>query len=148
MIQLINIKGKQYPIKFTNKSLHYLEVGWGESYLNKLMTYTPSVQSNILFYSMIINFEEFENETIESTASLIQDCLENNDFTLEEFYVKVGKAHNDSIIVKQLFKQVEASPSDSEGLRAFDNGRGGLYGLVRRVRDICTRFLVKHAKGV
>lgn len=144
MFELITIRGKQRELKFTYKSMYYLEVAWDEEYLSKLLTYTPTIQTNYLFYAMLVNIPEFEGITLDGTLELIQECLENNDFDMEEYFTKVSKAHTNSMLVNQLFKQ--STPSGSVGTeQADETRRGGIFSVVRGIRNYCTRVLVKYA---
>lgn len=140
---IINFQGKNRSLKMTYFSIHMLEIAFQEPYANFIMEQTPFNQSLYAFWAMIQNEEEFNGFTVPQIANLLEDSLENGEFTLDEYFEKVNKSYADSLVVQQLFKQSSPRGRGEENSPAR---RKVFYGIMRRLRNFLDRFLAKHSE--
>lgn len=151
-MELINFRGKQYPLEFTHTSIMWIEAAYEENFTEVVYNKPNMTQQFILFWSMMLNFEEYTQMPLEPMIKLITLSVEEGEFTTDEFRDKVFKAYADSTIILQIFKTNKKSkeklPSETALQETFDVRRKGIYGIVRRLRDRCTIFLIKHSKQV
>lgn len=141
---IIQFQGKNRNLKMTYFSIHLLELAFSQPYANFIMEQTPFNQSLYCFWAMIQNDKEFEGLSVPQIADLLDESLEKEEFTLQEYFDKVNKSYSDSLIVQQLFKK---SGSENPSGRGEGNSptRGKvLHAIMRRLRNFAKRFLEKH----
>lgn len=146
-MQILNINGEMIKCEFTWNSLITLEMAYqGQGYIETLNSNTPHMQSLLLFWSMLMNDERYENTTLTQSSKMVSKAIEDGAIDALGFHNAMMKEHDEAKVVKQLFKG-QNLPSYSEGQeRAFDTKRGGIYGVVRGIVYKLERFLVKHAQ--
>lgn len=147
---IIKFQGKNRELKLTYKSIHFLELAFGQSYAEFILEQTPFNQSLYLFWAMMQNDPEFSGKDVLEISELLQQSLDNYEFTLTEYFEKVNKSYQQSVIVKQLFEKEpnpdeEASPRGFGGRRVSALGRKILHGIVFRLRNRCQRLLDKYS---
>lgn len=147
---LIKFQGKNRELRMTYKSIHFLELAFGESYIEFVAKQTPFNQSLYLFWAMLQNDPEFEGKDVLAISELLQNSLDAYEFTLTEYFAKVNSSYQSSLIIKQLFEKEpnpdeESLPSNFGGHRVSAFGRKVLHGIMFRLRNISQRFLDKHS---
>lgn len=139
----IKFQGAEYNLRFTYKSIYYLETAFPESYITTLQGLTDFNSTLFIFWAMIINEPNFNSLSIEETAELIQISLDTKEFTIDELFSKVADSYSDSTIVEQLFKNSPRGGGRRE--RASETRRERFYGSLRRLVYRFQRFLDKHS---
>lgn len=147
---LIKFQGKNRELRMTYKSIHFLELAFGESYIEFIAGQTPFNQSLYLFWAMLQNDSDFEGKDVLEMSELLQESLDNYEFTLTEYFEKVNESYQSSLIIKQLFEKEpnpdeEQSPRYLGGRRFSAFGRKILHGIMFRLRNTSQRFLDKHS---
>lgn len=147
---LIKFQGKNRDLRMTYKSIHFLELAFGESYVEFIHKQTPFNQSLYLFWAMLQNDKDIEGKDVLEVSELLQQSLDNYEFTLTEYFEKVNESYQSSIIIKQLFEK-EPNPDEEQSPRGFGVRRVSafgckvLHGFMFRLRNISQRFLDKHS---
>lgn len=146
---LIKFQGKNVDLRMTYKSIHFLELAFGKAYIDFIAEQTPFNQSLYLFWAMLQNYPEYEGKDVLEVSELLQTSLDSYEFTLTEYFDKVNKSYQSSLIIKQLFEKEpnpdeEDSPRGFRGRRVSAFGRKILHDLMRRLRNTSQRFLDKY----
>lgn len=147
---IIKFQGKNRELKLTYKSIHFLELAFGQSYVEFIGEQTPFNQSLYLFWAMMQNDPEFSGMDVLEISDMLQESLDSYEFTLPEYFDKVNKSYQASVIVKQLFEK-EPNPDEEPSPRGFGGRRFSafrrkvLHDLMLRLRNRCQRFLDKHS---
>ena len=146
---MITFRGKNIQLKFTYKSIHLMELAFEQPYSTFVEEQTEFNQSLYVFWAMLQNEPDYFGVSVTDVAELLQQSLEEYEFTLPEYFAKVNKAYQDSVIVKQLFEtDPDSQPLPRRGgrqSRASVIRRKVFYGIMRRLRNFSQRFLDKHS---
>lgn len=144
---IIKFQGKNIELKMTYKSIYLLEIAFEESYSSFIQEQTQFNQSLYTFWAMLQNEPEYYGMPVDEVAMLLQDSLERYEFTLDEYFDKVNRSYQNSIIVKQLFEleSPQELPRRGGGGKASAFGRKVFYGIMLRLRNFSQRLLDKHS---
>lgn len=101
-MRLVTIKGKQYELKFTYKSIMSLEAAWKQPYYEVLSGNRFETLYKML-WACFRNIEDFENMTPMQVVDLLDELADEQNIV--ELAEMVEEAVAESTIVRELIKQ-------------------------------------------
>lgn len=105
----ITLKGKEYELKFTYKSLRALEAHYdkgvfnvfNEEGLDKLETV------NVFLWACLKREKDFKNKTVDHIVDLLDDAMDEGELTLVQLTKALETAFNESTILKGAVSEAE-----------------------------------------
>ena len=100
----IKLNGKEYELKFTYRTIRYLENHYGvgiSSLFEKLDMGSIDVLNTFL-WAMLKREKDWLNKTVDDVADAIDNAIESEELSLVELGEKIGDAIRNSTILKSV----------------------------------------------
>lgn len=99
---LITLKGKEYELKFTYKSLRALEAHYNKGVFNVLseegMDKLETI--NVFLWACLKREKDFKNKNVDQVVDLLDDAFEDGELTLEQLTKALETAFTESTLLK------------------------------------------------
>lgn len=114
-MKLFEYKGKQYDLRFTYKSIVYLEGAFQKPYMRVVSEAKDSELLYRLFWACTRHLDDFKHVTPVDCLDIIDEIIVHGTTTYNMLQSLVQEAFIESVYVKQFLESVQdATPSEGE----------------------------------
>jgi hypothetical protein len=112
----IKLDGKEYEMKFTYRTIRYLEnyYGMGISSIFQKLDMESVDALTTFIWAMLKHHEDWKTKTVDDVAESMDNAIESEELNLLELTKTLEAVISNSMILKQMGKNAEKKPGNAK----------------------------------